>query len=99
MIPDTQGAAVEPDPRPGHYYVSVRDGRRWALVYGPFERHADALAAVGTARRVAVEADGRAWFYAFGTARLEPDGAVAPPEGTLNHLLPPIAARSETCTP
>lgn len=36
----------EPDTRPGRYYVSVRSGVRWSLLYGPFDRHADALAAV-----------------------------------------------------
>lgn len=88
-------AGDEVDERPGHYYVSVIDGRRWALLYGPFARHADALAALETARRVAVDADARAWFYAFGTARVEPDGVAPAPAGVLNHLLPPIGAAAD----
>ena len=81
----------EPDERPGRYYVSVRDGERWGLLYGPFGRHADALAA---GRRGATEAVPWSHFYAFGTARLADD---APPvAGRLNHLLPPMAATEET---
>jgi streptogramin lyase len=86
-IPLAEG---QTDERPGHYYVSAIDGRRWALLYGPLERHADAVAAVETARRVAVDADARAWFYAFGTARVAPEDPA--PTGVLNHLLPPIGA-------
>ena len=80
----------EPDTRPGRYYVSVRSGVRWSLLYGPFSTHAAALAAVEATRRVAESVDRFAFFYAFGTARLSDDApAVA---GRLNHLLPPIAA-------
>lgn len=84
---DERETAVEPDGRPGFYYVSVRSGDRCGLLYGPFGRHAGALAAVEMVRKAAMEIDGFAAFYAFGTARL--DGPPAPP-GILNHLLPDI---------
>lgn len=77
----------EPDDRPGYYYVSVRDGHRWSLLYGPFGRHADALAAVEATRRAAERLDARAVWYAFGTARLAEPPA---PDGILNDYLPPI---------
>lgn len=89
--PDDVAAA---DPRPGRYYVSVIDGARHGLLYGPFGRHADALAAVEAARRVAVRVDPRAHFYRFGTARLSGDGDA--PAGVLNSLLPPIEADTTT---
>ena len=85
-------AEGETDERPGYYYVSVIDGRRWLLLYGPFDTHAAALAAVEMVRRLAVDVDPRAWFYAFGTARLDPDGPGPVPPGVLNSLLPPIGA-------
>ena len=90
-------APHEPDTRPGRYYVSVRSGDRWSLLYGPFGRHADALAAVAATRRAAETVDRYSVFYAFGTARLSDDApAVA---GRLNHLLPPIAADTLTEEP
>ena len=90
--PATRLAEGETDERPGYYYVSVIDGRRWLLLYGPFDTHAAALAAVEMVRRLAVDVDPRAWFYAFGTARLDPDGPGPVPPGVLNSLLPPIGA-------
>lgn len=66
-------AAGEPDPRLGFYYVSVLDGPRSARARGPFEHHAEALAAVEPARTALVELDPRAWFWAFGTCRCETD--------------------------
>lgn len=85
----------QPDGRPGRYYVSVRDGSRWALLYGPFGRHADALAAVDAARAVALAVDPRAHFFSFGTARAAEEWIDSPP-GILNALLPPIAAEPST---
>lgn len=60
-----------PDSKPGPYYVSVIDGPRHALVSGPYEKHADALAKVEPARSICEELSPRAVFYAFGTCRLE----------------------------
>lgn len=65
--------AVEPDPRPGSYYVSCIDGPRRALLYGPLPSHAAALAMVDQVRAVAVEVDARAHWYSFGTARADVD--------------------------
>lgn len=81
----------QPDGRPGRYYVSMCDGRRWALLYGPFTRHEDALAAVDMARQMALEADGYAHFYSFGTARAADEWLDSPP-GVLNPFLPPLPA-------
>ncbi len=50
------------------YYVSVIDGPRKALVEGPFATHAEALARVDAARDECT--DPRAWFMAWGTARV-----------------------------
>lgn len=67
------------DPRPGHYYVSVRRcnnnagiGAEHRLLCGPFVNdHGAALAAVAEARRLACELDRRGEWYAYGTARSE----------------------------
>lgn len=76
-----------PDPRPGAYYVSARDAKRYALLLGPFDNHADALAQVDAAKRKAYELDPRASFYAFGTLRLADD--VNHPSGSLNKYFKP----------
>lgn len=52
------------------FYVSAIDGSRKALVAGPFESHEEALDAVDATRSEWCELDGRAWFYAWGTARV-----------------------------
>jgi hypothetical protein len=60
------------DAAPGNYYVTVRDGERYALLLGPFTNdHQRALDAVEEVRRVAEELDPRASWYAFGTARVD----------------------------
>ncbi len=59
-----------PDDQPGDYFVSARDGERWALVSGPYVHdHAAALQDVRECRRLVEEVDPRAAFYAFGTCR------------------------------
>ena len=76
-----------PDPRPGHYYVSVIDpetGRR-GLLAGPWSTHAESLAKVDDVRRIACDLDPRAHWYAFGTARYAPD--LDPVPGVLNDRL------------
>ena len=62
----------QPDTAPGNYYVTAVDARRTALLAGPFrDDHAAALAHVKRATDLAVNStDPRAWFYAYGTARL-----------------------------
>lgn len=93
MIPATVQLAQPYDPRPGRYYVSVRSGNKYVLLYGPLDRHLDALAAVETVRTLAEQLDPRAWFYGFGTARLHDDAQAVP--GSLNRLLPPLSAWGE----
>lgn len=75
---------VEVDERPGAYYVSVVDGKRSALLLGPFDAHVLALAMVEPVRAHAASIDPRAHFYAFGTARLPNDDSVPIRAGSLN---------------
>ncbi len=87
--PDRRGALLqEPDPRPGRYYVTVRDGKQVGYLLGPFARHVDALVCVDTARKLAIAGDPKAHFYGFGTARLADDVAEADaPVGVFNEAL------------
>lgn len=61
------------DERPGFYYVSAIDGERRSLVRGPFSTHRAALDAVEATKATVGKLDGRAWSYAWGTARCETD--------------------------
>jgi hypothetical protein len=61
---------------PAHrqYYVTARDGPRTYFLAGPYDTHAEALAAVEPVRAVALDetrnaSAGRAWFMAYGTSR------------------------------
>jgi len=60
-----------PDARPGFYYVSVIDGPKFGLLSGPYSTHAEALAQVEPARKIAHKANRDAIWYGFGTCRLE----------------------------
>jgi hypothetical protein len=71
-----------PDTRPGPYYVSAIDGTKKFIMAGPYAQHADALADVERARQIADKADGRAWFMACGTCRIEGSAKV----GNMNKL-------------
>jgi hypothetical protein len=75
------------DPRPGCYYVSVVDGKRHALLAGPFGEHTTALDAVPDTRELAEQMDPRASWYAFGTCRLPDDDSVPIRAGKLNKQL------------
>lgn len=73
------------DPRPGNYYVSMVDGKRTALLLGPFkDNHQAALDKVDEGQKMAYDLDPRAPFYAFGTVRM-PDDYTKP--GVLNQRL------------
>ena len=54
---------------PGRYYVSCIDGPGYYLMAGPYATHTAAVAAKDTARRIAYDLDGRAWFMAWGVCR------------------------------
>lgn len=53
------------------YYVSVKDGLKFALLAGPYETHAEALDKVRRASDLASERDPWAWFYHYGTVRMK----------------------------
>lgn len=57
------------DARGFAFYVTVRDGPRWAPLMGPFPSHEDALACVDLARKLSEARDARSHWYAFGTAK------------------------------
>lgn len=60
----------QPDPEPGDYYVSARDGDKFWLLSGPYvDDHAGALAMVAKVRAHSVQHYARSHFYAFGTCR------------------------------
>lgn len=82
MIADTVHDAANPDTRPGPYFVSAIDGTKNYIMAGPYATHAEALAKVEPARNIANDHDGRAWFMAWGTCRIEGSDRV----GTLNKL-------------
>lgn len=86
--PAPEQCVQEPDSRPGPYFVSAVDGDRVHIMAGPYEHHADALADVDRARDIAYSHDGRAWFMAWGTVRIEGSDRI----GQLNkfNLIPPV---------
>jgi len=65
-------------PGTGEFYVTTVDAGRVGFLLGPYATHADALANVERGNRLAHEADPRAWFYAFGTARWTQPGRRRP---------------------
>ena len=66
----TEGSNQQPDPEPGNYYVSAIDGNRYALILGPFPTHQEALDNVDRAWKKAEEVDPRAFWWSFGTLRM-----------------------------
>jgi hypothetical protein len=62
-------------PEPGKYFVTATgdSGRHFWCMAGPYSSHAAALAKVAEATRIADKHDGRAWFMAWGTAKLPDD--------------------------
>lgn len=65
-----EACGVAPDSRSGHYYVSCINGAKKALVTGPYDSHAEALADVERVRTAAGKLDPKCDFYAWGTARI-----------------------------
>ncbi len=61
----------EPNPQPGHYYVTAQDGDRSWHVCGPWPTHAEALAALPDVRAYAGQRDPRAAFMSWGTGRID----------------------------
>ena len=61
---------MTPDTRPGPYWVTAKDAGHYFVMAGPYETHKEALGAVDMARDTASDIDGRAWFMAWGTARI-----------------------------
>lgn len=79
-----------PDNKPGAYYVTVYDGKRYGRLLGPFiNDHAKALSLVDAARDKAHTVDPRAPFYSYGTARYPLECATP---GRLNDFFPEVFA-------
>ncbi len=85
---------MEPDGKPGNYYVTVREGKRYGLLLGPFEQrrpgtlaHRQALGLVAWVTHYVSANWSQSCWWAFGTARLPLD--LAPPRGKLNEILTP----------
>ena len=77
-----------PDTKPGPYYVSATNNEKYWLMRGPFDRHADALAAVDETRERAYTLDPRSHWMAWGTCRLPADNVRADP-GKMNEFFSP----------
>jgi hypothetical protein len=69
------------------HYVSVIDGRRAALLVGPFRGRRLAEPWRAPAARAARQVDPWAAFHAFGTCRLTLQPGELPPPGKLNNLV------------
>jgi hypothetical protein len=71
------------------FYVSIRDGKRYGLLYGPLPTQADALRSLRSVESVAHDVNrSESAFASFGTCSLPTEDARP---GCLNHLLPEIA--------
>jgi hypothetical protein len=59
------------DTKPGPYWVTALEGSsRCFVMSGPYADHQRALDDVIKCRDIAADQDGRAWFMAWGTARM-----------------------------
>ena len=64
----------DPDTKAGNYYVTATDAGRVAFLAGPYrDDHAAALAMVDTVQLIAERLDPAAFWYGFGTVRVDPD--------------------------
>lgn len=57
---------------PGFYVSAINDHGQKALVEGPYTRHEEALVRVQAVKDAWSDADPRAFWYAWGTARVRP---------------------------
>lgn len=73
----THVCTPESCPEPGSYYVTCVDGKWFWKMSGPYPNHAAAIADVEKACRIASDHNDRAWFMAWGTARMK-DGTTEP---------------------
>lgn len=53
------------------FYVSVVDGKRFAVVAGPFRTHPEALSMVDSAIEAGHKVDPKSHFYAWGTVKMK----------------------------
>jgi hypothetical protein len=67
------------------YYATVYDAGRHGFLLGPFRSKRTAERNVEPARQMAYRHDDRAWFYAFGTARVKVDIPGARPAVFADH--------------
>ena len=72
---------IEPDPRPGNYYVSAIDGTKRYFIAGPYSTHQAALGHVKEVWALAEKRDPKAVFMSWGTARSEVDDPRKTPLG------------------
>ena len=78
------------DTSPGYYYVSIRDGKRFGLLRGPFATHQQALDQVDEVMALPIVANSpEAVFATFGTCRLHPDYPGKVLQGKLNDRFMP----------
>ena len=94
LTADTIERYGEPDPQPGNYYVTARDGGRNWFLLGPLAHHEVALRMVARVKELAHEADGYSVFYSYGTARC----ADTKP-GSANKYCPEAFAEDAALTP
>lgn len=66
------------------YFVSMINGKRTALLVGPYATHQEALAMVDKAKEKAIQLNLWCVFYTFGTCKIESDSL---PTGKLNEQL------------
>jgi len=61
-----------------NFYVSVKDGKRFGILLGPYVTHEEAKSNVARAKKLADGADPFACFYGFGTCSLPNDVEITP---------------------
>ncbi len=67
------------------YYVTVIDAGRHGFLLGPYRSKRTAERNVERGRRMALQHNDRAWFYAYGTARVKVSISTAKPAVFADH--------------